>query len=64
MGDLSSDQSELYLGHGLVSKFQHKLHDDQREVSETVIKFIILSVKLDQEYYSSGLGQRLAGLEK
>ena len=26
MGDLSSDQSELYLGHGLVLKFQHKLH--------------------------------------
>ena len=30
MGALSSDQSELHLGHGLVSKFQHKLHDDQR----------------------------------
>ena len=43
MGGLSSDQSELYLSHGLVSRFQHKLHDDQREVSETVIKFIILS---------------------
>ena len=31
MGGLSSDQSELYLSHGLVSRFQHKLHDDQRE---------------------------------
>ena len=30
-GGLSSDQSEMYLGHGLVSKFQHKLHDDERE---------------------------------
>ena len=30
-GGLSSDQSELYLGHGLVSTYQHKLHDDQRE---------------------------------
>ena len=43
MGGFSSDQSELYLGHGLVSKLHHKLHDYQREVSETVIKFIILS---------------------
>ena len=31
MGGLSSDQSERYLGHGLVSKFPHKLHGDQRE---------------------------------
>ena len=31
MGGLSSDQSELYLGHGLLSEFQHKLHDGQRE---------------------------------
>ena len=32
-------------------------------MSETVIKFIILSGrKIDQEYYSSGLVQRLAGL--
>ena len=30
-GGLSSDQSERYLGHGLVSKFQHKVHDDQKE---------------------------------
>ena len=30
-GGLSSDQSELYLRHGLVSRFQHKLHNDQRE---------------------------------
>ena len=43
MGGLGSNQSELYLGHELVSKFQHKLHYDQREVSETVIEFIILS---------------------
>ena len=58
-------QSELYLGHGLVSKFQHKLHDDQREKFETVIEFIILSgQKLDQEYYSSGLVQRFVGLGK
>ena len=41
---LSSDQSELYLSHGLVSRFQHKLHNDQREKwLETVIRFIILS---------------------
>ena len=30
-GGLSSDQYELYLSHELVSRFQHKLHDDQRE---------------------------------
>ena len=48
MGGLSSDQSELYLSHGLVSRFQHKLQDDQRE-------------KIDQEYYSSGLVQIWSG---
>ena len=26
-----SVQSDLYFGHGMVLKFQHKLHDDQRE---------------------------------
>ena len=31
MGGLSSDQSDLYLSHGLVSRFRHKLHNDQRE---------------------------------
>ena len=45
-GGLSFDQSELYLGHGLVAKFQHKLHDDQREKClRTVIEFVILSGK-------------------
>ena len=29
--DANETSGELYLGHGLVSKFQHKLHDDQRE---------------------------------
>ena len=28
---IDSDESDLYLGHGLVSKFQHRLTDDHRE---------------------------------
>ena len=40
MGGLSSDQSDLYLSHGLVSRFQHKLHILSRQkIRSRILQF-------------------------